>query len=86
MTCELPVTIMEQKAPRTYLATLGDLELKTWDSDGRYPWTVTNPTTGQEIARGEVIGLENAMVAAAQAVQAEWGALRWRSSDAEDEE
>jgi hypothetical protein len=86
MTCELPVRIMEQKTPRTYLATLGDLELKTWESNGRYPWSVTNPRTGEEIARGEAISLENAMVAAAHAVQAEWGALRWRSNEAEDEE
>jgi hypothetical protein len=77
---------MEQKKPRTYLATLGDLELKTWESNGRHPWTVTNSRTGQQVARGEVVGLENAMVGAAQAVQAEWGVLRWRSSDAEDED
>jgi hypothetical protein len=77
---------MEPKNPQTYFATLGDLELKTWDSNGCYPWTVTNPRTGEEIACGEAISLENAMVAAAHAVQAEWGALRWRSSEAEDEE
>jgi hypothetical protein len=75
---------MEHKKPRTYLATLGDLELKTWQSNGRYPWSVTNSKTGEEIAHGEVVDLENAMVGAAHAAGAEWGAVRWRDSEEED--
>jgi hypothetical protein len=77
---------MEQNSPRIYLATLGDLELKTWESGGRYPWSVTNSKTGVETARGEAVDRESAMVGAAHAVQADWGALRWRSTDAEDED
>jgi hypothetical protein len=77
---------MEQKRPRTYFATLGDLGLKTWESNGRYPWSVTNSKTGEETARGEAVDLESAMVGAAHAVQAEWGALRWRRADGEDDE
>jgi hypothetical protein len=76
---------MEQKTSRTYCATLGDLKLKTWESNGRYLWSVTNFKTQEEIAHGEVAGLENAMVGAAQAAQAEWGAVRWRGCEGEDE-
>jgi hypothetical protein len=77
---------MEPKSPHTYLAKLGDLELKTWESDGHYPWSVTNSRTGIETAHGEAADRESAMVGAAHAVQAEWGALRWRRSDAQDED
>ena len=77
---------MEPKNPRTYFATLGDLELKTWESNGRYPWSVTHSNTGEETARGEAVDLESAMVGAAQAVQAEWGALRWRRGEGENED
>jgi len=77
---------MEQKKPRTYFATLGDLELRTWESNGRYPWSVTNSKTGEEIACGEVADRESAMVGAAQAVHAEWGTLRWRRHGGEDED
>jgi hypothetical protein len=77
---------MEQKKPRTYRATLGNLELKTWEFNGRHPWSVTNSRTGEETAHGEAVDRESAMVGAAHAVQAEWGALRWRSSEAQDDE
>ena len=77
---------MEQKSPRTYLAKLGDLELKTWESGGRYPWSVIDSKTGRETAHGEAADRESARVGAAHAVQAEWGALRWRRNDAEDED
>jgi hypothetical protein len=77
---------MEQKKPRTYLARLGDLELKTWESNGGYRWSVTNSKTGEEIAHGEVADRESAMVGAAQAAQAEWGVIRWRDSEEEDED
>ena len=77
---------MEQKEPRTYLATLGHQELKTWESNGRYAWSVTNSRTGVETANGEAVVLETAMVGAAHAVQAEWGSLKWRRRGAEDED
>lgn len=77
---------MEQNEPRTYVATLGDQELKTWESNGRYAWSVTNSSTGVETANGEAVDLETAMVSAAHAVQAEWGALRWRRRGAEHED
>lgn len=77
---------MEQREPRTYLASRGDLELKIWESNGRYPWSVTNSKTGEEIARGEVGDLESAMVSAAQAAQADWGSIRWRGDEEEDED
>ena len=76
--------IMKQKRRRTYFATLGDLKLKVWESSDGYLWSVMNAETGGEIAHGEVVGLEDAMVGAAQAAQAEWGALRWRSDEPED--
>jgi hypothetical protein len=75
----------KQTPPRTYVARLGDLELKTWESNGGYSWSVINSKTGQETARGEAGDRESAMVAAAHAVQAEWGVLRWRSNEEDDE-
>jgi hypothetical protein len=77
---------MEQKEPRVYLATLGDHELKTWESNGRYSWSVTDSRTGMETAHGEAADRETAMVGAAHAVQAEWGVLRWRRAGEEDED
>jgi hypothetical protein len=47
---------------------------------------VTNSKTGEEVGHGEVAGLENAMVDAAQAAQAEWGVVKWRSDEREDED
>ena len=67
--------------PKTYTATLGDLELRTWESDGRYPWSVSDSKTGNEIAQAEAADLVNAMIDAAQAAGAEWGAIKWRSSE-----
>jgi hypothetical protein len=78
--------MMEHNRPRTYLAKLGDLELKIWEAGGRYLWSVIDSKTGRETAHGEAADRESAMVGAAHAVQAEWGALRWRSTDAEDED
>ena len=74
---------MDQEKPRAYFATLGELELKTWESNGRYPWSVTNSKTGEDVTHGEAADLESAMVGAAQAVEAEWGALKWRSREGE---
>jgi len=76
----------KQTPPRTYVAKLGNLELKTWESSGRYQWSVIDPGTGQETAHGEAVDRESAMVGAAHAVQAEWGVLRWRSSEGDDED
>ena len=84
--CRLAMMNDKQKPAPTYFARLGDLELKTWESNGRYPWSVTDSRTGQETAHGEAVDRETAMVGAAHAVQAEWGVLRWRSSDAEDDD
>jgi hypothetical protein len=75
---------MEQKKRRSYVATFRDLELKIWESGDRHPWSVTNSKTGEEIAHGETIDLEDAMVGAAQAAQADWGTVRWRSDEPED--
>ena len=76
----------KQTPPRTYFARLGDLELKTWESNGRYSWSVIESKAGHETAHGEAVDRESAMVAAAHAVQAEWGVLRWRSSEGDDED
>ena len=73
--------VMEQKPPWAYFATINDLEPKVRESNGRYEWIVTNSKTGEELARDEVAGLENAMVGAAQAARAEWGALKWHSGE-----
>jgi hypothetical protein len=78
--------MMEQKEPRLYLARLGDQELKTWESNGSYRWSVTDSRTGVETAHGEAVDRETAMVGAAHAVRAEWGVLRWRRSGGEDED
>ena len=75
----------DKQGPRTYFARLGDLELRTWESNGRYSWSVVNSKSGQETARGEAVDRESAMVAAAHAVQAEWGVLRWRSSEDDED-
>ena len=77
---------MEQKEGRTYLARLGDLELKTWECTGGYAWSVTDSKTGQETAHGEAADRESAMVGAAHSAQAEWGVLRWRRKGEEDED
>ncbi len=77
---------MEQKEERTYRATLGELELKTWESSGRYPWNVMNSKTGEEVAVGEATGMADAMIAAAQAAGAEWGVVKWRGSGGQEEE
>jgi acyl-CoA reductase-like NAD-dependent aldehyde dehydrogenase len=77
---------MDLKGPRSYCANLGDLELKIDEANGLYRWSVINSKTGEQLARGEVAGLEDAMVAAAQAAQAEWGVVRWRRLGAEEED
>jgi len=76
---------MERKGFWAYFATLGDLELTVQESNDHYSWGVKNSKTGEEIAHGEAVHLEDAMVAAAQAAGAEWGAIRWSSAERNDE-
>lgn len=76
---------MKPNEPRTYRATLGDLNLQTWESPDGFRWSVTHSQRGEAVAAGEAVDLPSAMVAAAQAAQAEWGAVRWSSSEGETE-
>ena len=73
---------MEQ-APASYFASFGDSELSASKASDRYVWAVTDSRTGAETAYGEAPDLAGAMIAAAQAVGAEWGAVRWRSPEDE---
>jgi hypothetical protein len=66
-----------EKADRTYFARRGDWQLQIAEGEGCYRWSATNAETGEKLD-AEAVGLENAMVSAAQAVQADWGTLRWR--------
>ena len=70
--------------PITYFASFRTLELMIWESQGRHSWRVTHPNKAL-IAQGDAPDLESAMVAAAQAAQADWGSVKWRAPD-EDEE
>jgi hypothetical protein len=76
--------MVEPRKTRIYSATLGDLALEIRESAGGYIWSVRDSQAGEQIAGGESAVLENAMVSAAHAVQAEWGALRWRSNEPEE--
>jgi hypothetical protein len=72
---------MDGNALRSYTATFRDLELSVCETAGGYWWIVRNSQTGEEAGRGETTGssgLEDAMVAAAQAARADWGVVRWR--------
>lgn len=71
---------MEQE-PATYSASYGHMELRTCQASGRYLWTVKNSHTGAETAHGEAADLAGAMIAAAEAVGAEWGAVRWHNRE-----
>ncbi|MBV9504011.1 MAG: hypothetical protein JO323_03295 [Acidobacteriia bacterium] len=68
---------MATEKPRTYSASFRSLELRTWELDLRYPWSVTDSATGQVIAHGEAVDKETAMVAAAEAARADWGSVKW---------
>jgi hypothetical protein len=74
---------MEQKKGRRYQSSFRDQKLAVWEAGSGYSWTVTNSKTG-ETARGEAVYLDDAMVAAAQAAQADWGTVKWRGGQ-EDE-
>ena len=69
----------------TYSASFRNIRLRAWESNGRYPWTVANSETGEIIAQGEAVSRENAMVAAAQAAGSDWGTVRWRRVEEDDE-
>ena len=72
---------MQQDKLATYSASFRNLELRIWESNGRYPWSVTNSATGEVTRRGEAADRDTAMVDAAQAAEADWGAVRWRSEE-----
>ncbi len=77
---------MDQPA---YTAQFRDLELKIVTGNGTYLWTVARAGTvaraAEEVARGEAHELEGAMVAAAEAARADWGSVRWRGIEEDDE-
>lgn len=66
-------------------ASFRNLELAVRQSGAGYSWGVTDVTTRAVIAQGEAVDLEGAMVDAAQAAQADWGTVKWRGPE-EDEE
>jgi hypothetical protein len=72
-----------KKRDGTYFATRGDWQLQITEDDGCYRWSATNAKTGEKLDAA-VVGLENAMVSAAEAVQADWGTLRWRREGDDD--
>ena len=76
---------MSPETGATYSASFRDLDLRIWESSSGYPWSVTNSTTGVVTGQGETADLEGAMVAAAQAAQADWGSVRWRGLEEDDE-
>ncbi len=75
-----------QENRATFLASFRELALGIWESDGGYGWSVTNVATGEVTRRGEAADRESAMVDAAQAAGADWGSVRWRGSEEEEEE
>ena len=64
----------------------GPQELRIWDSCGSFTWSMTNSETGQVMAKGEAADKTSAMIDAAQAAQADWGSVRWRRFDEENED
>lgn len=77
---------MQQEKPQSYFASFGQLDLRTQEANGRYAWTVKDSMTGDQIAGGEAADLPGAMVNAAEAAGAEWGAVRWRGREDGSEE
>jgi hypothetical protein len=77
---------MSQDNANSYIASFRNHSLRTWETDGGYQWEVTDSGTGEIIARGGPVSLEEAMIGAAGAAGADWGNARWRlmgESDAE---
>ena len=70
---------MERDKTESYSALFRNLELRIWRSDSHYLWSVTNSETGVVAGEGEALDRMNAMVAAAETANADWGAVRWRS-------
>jgi len=77
---------MPEAENRTYAASFQNHDLRTWETEGGYLWKVTSSITGDVIAQGEALSLENAMIGAAQAAGADWGTARWRSLGGDDED
>jgi hypothetical protein len=77
---------MTPQSSATYSATFKDRALQIRASGSGYSWSVTNSTTGEKVAQGEASDRESAMVAAAEAAQADWGAIRWRGARDEDQD
>jgi hypothetical protein len=75
---------MKPEKIAAYSASFRNLELRMWASDARYLWSVTHSATGDVIAQGEAAEREDAMVAAAEAAAADWGSVRWRGSEEDD--
>jgi hypothetical protein len=76
---------MKHDKTQTYSASFRNQELRIWESNGCWPWSVTNSDTGEVIAQGEAVDRASAMVSAAQAAQADWGSVRWRRFEEDDE-
>jgi hypothetical protein len=77
---------MDQKKTACYGASFRNQELRIWDSPGSFAWSVTNSETGQVRAEGEAADRVNAMIDAARAAEADWGSVRWRRLDDENED
>jgi hypothetical protein len=74
---------VESDRPASYFASFRNFELRTWETSGRYSWTVKNSDTGEQLANGDAKDLPSAMVAAAEAAGADWGSVKWRGRDDE---
>jgi hypothetical protein len=70
---------------RTYVASFRDRSMRVREIANGYLWEVTNAVSGEEVAHGEAVSRETAMVSAAEAAGADWGSARWRSPGDDDE-
>jgi hypothetical protein len=71
--------------PASYCASFRNVELRTWENNGRYSWIVKSATAGEQIAEGDAADLPTAMVAAAEAAGADWGSVKWRGRAGESD-
>jgi hypothetical protein len=76
---------MKLEKTAAYSASFRNQELRIWESKGCWPWSVTNPETGEVIAQGEAVDRDSAMVRASQAAEADWGSVRWRRFKEDDQ-
>jgi len=74
---------MEPDQTVSYHACFRNFELRTWETNDRYWWTVKNSDTGEQLANGDARDLPSAMVAAAESAGADWGSVKWRGRDDE---